>query len=46
MEIVVSDTQILIDMDAAGLLEMVGVSSVNFHTVDSVLAGVILLSVS
>ena len=38
MEIVVSDTQILIDMDAAGLLEMVGVSSVHFHTVDYVLA--------
>ena len=38
MEIVVSDTQILIDMDAAGLLEMVAVSSVHFHTVDYVIA--------
>lgn len=38
MEIVVSDTQILIDMDAAGLLEIVAVSSVHFHTVDYVIA--------
>lgn len=38
MEIVVSDTQILIDMDAAGLLEMVSASSMHFHTVDYVLA--------
>lgn len=38
MEIVVSDTQILIDMDASGLLEMVETSSMHFHTVDYVLA--------
>ena len=41
MEIVVSDTQILIDMDAAGLLEMVAASSIHFHTVDFVLAELI-----
>jgi PIN domain nuclease of toxin-antitoxin system len=38
MEIVVSDTQILIDMHSAGLLELVSKSAMHFHTVDYVIA--------
>ena len=38
MEIVVSDTQILIDMDAAGILELAAMSAIHFHTVDLVMA--------
>lgn len=38
MKIVVSDTQILVDMDAAGLLDMVAASTIHFHTVDYVIA--------
>ena len=38
MEIVVSDTQILIDMHSAGLLELVRKSAMHFHTVDYVIA--------
>ena len=38
MEIVVSDTQILIDMDAAGILELAAMSAIRFHTVDLVMA--------
>jgi rRNA-processing protein FCF1 len=38
MEIVVSDTQILIDMDSAGILELAAMSAIHFHTVDLVMA--------
>lgn len=36
MEIVVNDSNILIDMHAAGLLELARRSSICFHTVDFV----------
>ena len=38
MEIVVNDTQILIDMHSCGLLDMIKKSTIIFHTVDYVLA--------